>query len=219
MPTKLISCVSLPPATIFSVPIYDFAIANKRLAGRGMEVYFSCCGKSICGGCIHSFSKSGNLGKCPHCNSELSAKTKADVLKEVMNRVAANDPASIYRLANSYQRGLEGFQQDHARAMELYARAAELGYSEAHYLLSDIYYKGGDLKKAKFHGEAAAMAGNEAARYNLGSLEANSGNMERAVKHWMIAASAGGYHAKVDYIIQRRTCEKRISRLDLDSLQ
>jgi hypothetical protein len=28
MPNKLISCVSLPPATILSVPIYDFAQAN-----------------------------------------------------------------------------------------------------------------------------------------------------------------------------------------------
>jgi len=61
--------------------------------------------------------------------------------------------------------------------------------------LYDIYYKGGDLKKAKFHGEAAAMAGNEAARYDLGILESNLGNMERAVKHWMIAASAGDFGA------------------------
>jgi len=57
---------------------------------------------------------------------------------------------------------------------------------------------GGDLKKAKFHYEATAMAGDENARYNLGGLEAQSGNMERAVKHWTIAASAGSYNAMHD---------------------
>jgi hypothetical protein len=32
MPVKLICCMSLPPATISSVPIYDYAIANEELA-------------------------------------------------------------------------------------------------------------------------------------------------------------------------------------------
>jgi TPR repeat protein len=187
--------MSLPPATISSVPIYDFAIANKVLASQGMEVYYSCCGKSICGGCVHSFLLSGNLGKCPHCKSELSAKTNADVLKEVINRVAANDPASIDRLAHYYRHGLEGFQQDRTKAIELFTKSTELGWSNAHYNLGSIYEEGGDLKKAKFHFKAAAMAGHEGARYKLGILESNLGNMERAVKHCMIAASAGGSHA------------------------
>jgi TPR repeat protein len=99
-------------------------------------------------------------------------------------------------LANSYYHGLNGIQQDHARAIELFTRAADLGNIRAHCKLGDVYYgEGGDLKKAKFHFEAAAMAGHEVARYNLGSLENNYGNMERAVKHWTIAASAGHYTA------------------------
>ena len=53
----------------------------------------------------------------------------------------------------------------------------------------------GDLKKAKFHLEAAAMAGHEVARNTLGGMEYNSGNFERAIKHWTIAASAGHYIA------------------------
>jgi len=51
----------------------------------------------------------------------------------------------------------------------------------------------GELKKAKFHNEAAAMAGHELARNNLGNIEAEGGNIEQAVKHWTIAASAGDY--------------------------
>jgi len=59
--------------------------------------------------------------------------------------------------------------------------------------VSDIL-EGGDLKKAKFHFEAAAMAGHEVARYNLARCEKDLGNMERAIKH-LIAASAGCFEA------------------------
>ena len=61
--------------------------------------------------------------------------------------------------------------------------------------LADVYHQGGDLKKTRFHFEAAAMAGNEFARCIVGVMESQSGNMERAVKHWTIAASAGQYNA------------------------
>jgi TPR repeat protein len=112
-----------------------------------------------------------------------------------MKRADANDAASIFVLGQHYQRGLNGFQQDHVKAIELYSRAAELGSRSAHSQLADIYHEGGDMKKAKFHVEAAAVAGNEVARHNLGVMEANSGNVEQAVKHWTIAASAGDYKA------------------------
>ena len=62
MPERLLSCMTLPPATISSVPIADFAEANEELADMSMETYASCCGKSICGGCIHSFGKTRNNG-------------------------------------------------------------------------------------------------------------------------------------------------------------
>ena len=75
--------------------------------------------------------------------------------------------------------------------MELYTRAAELGSGKTHGHLGAHYVGEGDLKKVKFHYEAAAMAGHEGARYNLGCMEYNSGNKERAIKHVMIAAAAG----------------------------
>ena len=83
--------------------------------------------------------------------------------------------------------------------MELYVRAADLSYKMVHHNLGDIYYKGGDMKKAKFHLEVASMARYEVARFNIGMIEANSGNVERAVKHWTIAASAGE-HCAMNYL-------------------
>jgi len=195
IPVALLSCASLPFATISAVPIYNLAIANQELATDAMETYYPCCGKSICGGCVHSFRKSGNDGKCPFCNSNRGGKTDKENVEEIMKRVAANDAVAMGMLAAHYNQGLGGVQQDHIKAIELFTKSAELGCSKAHGSLSDIYRKGGYLKKAKFHFEAAAMAGNEEARCNLALLDANSGNMEQAIKHWTIAASAGSYNA------------------------
>jgi hypothetical protein len=216
MPFRLICCVSLPPATILSVPIYDYAMAHEMLTTETALEYFPCCGKTICRGCDYSFCKSGNEERCPFCNADRCSKTDEQQVEEIRKRVDANDAASTYVLANSYYNGFNGFQQDHTKAIELYARAAELGFSEAHSHLGIMYYEGGDLKKAKIHLEAAAMAGHEAARLNIGSLDYNSGNMERAVKHWTIAASAG-YHAAMHEL--RKLFEKgAVSRETIDSI-
>ena len=201
MPLLLISCMSLPPATISSVPIADFAEANAELASKATEEFYSCCGKSICGGCIYSCIKSGNSGICPFCNAETMRKTVEERVDELMKRVEANDAGAIYLLGNYYYRGDSGLLQDRVRAIELWKQAADLGLNKAHYQLGCIYYKGGDLKKEKFHCEAAAMAGDEQARLNLGTMEAQSGNIGPAVKHWTIAASCGNYKAMQNLLI------------------
>jgi TPR repeat protein len=110
---------------------------------------------------------------------------------KIMKRVEVNDPGAMKMLAGCYYQGLNGLQRDHAKAIELFTKSAELGCSEAHRALGNN--EDGDMKKAKFHLEAAAMLGHENSRCNLGNIEAQSGNMERAVKHWTIAASAGCY--------------------------
>ena len=171
-------------------------IANNRVEGKVMERYYTCCGKSICVGCDYSFDHSGNDDKCPFCNSEREGKTDEERVEQIMKRVAANDAVSICMLARYYYYGgLNGVQQDHAKAIELFTKSADLGCSRAHNNLAGIYHEGGNMKKAKFHVEAAAIAGNEVARYTIGGMEHVAGNVERAVKHWGIAASAGDYGA------------------------
>ena len=194
MPILLISCATLPPVTISSIPIYVFAKANEMLAKEDTEEYYPCCGKTICRGCLYSNIKSGNY-KCPFCNAERIGRTDRELVADMRKRVAANDAASICMLAGYYYQGLYGLQWDRAKAKELYTRAADLGSCRAHYFLAKHYNEGGEMKKAKFHLEASAMAGNEIARNNLGTDECNDGNIEQAVKHWIIGASAGGYHA------------------------
>jgi TPR repeat protein len=178
-----------------SVPIYDYAKANEELAGKSTEAYFSCCGKKVCQGCVHSFYTSGNDEKCPFCNSEQGGKTEEERVQEIMKRVETNDAGAMHLLAGYHNQGIFGLLQDRTKAISLWKQASELGSSRSHFYLGSIYHDGGDMSKAKFHFEAAAMAGHEVARCNLGVIEGKSGIMERAVKHWMIAASTGSYNA------------------------
>jgi TPR repeat protein len=184
-----------------SVPIYDYAEANNMLAAQDMEVYYPCCSKTICGGCVYSFSKSVNGEKCPFCKAQTLGKTDEEEVKEQMKRVEANDAGAIYTLGNCYFHGQLGLLQDRNKAIELWKQATKLGSSEAHFALGCIYDEEGDSKKEKFHYEAAAMAGHDSARYNLGYLEEQSGNMERAVRHFRIGASAGYYKAMDNLLI------------------
>jgi TPR repeat protein len=201
MPAELICCISLPPATVTSVPIDDFAEANGELASMSTDTYYSCCGKSICKGCIYSFCKSGNDEKCPFCKADIIGKTDGETVEEFIKRVEVNDAGAIYVLGNHYHHGQLGLLRDRERAMELWSQAAVLGFSHAHFHLGVYYREGGDSKKSKFHYEAAAMAGHEVARFNLGTMEVQSGNMGQAVKHWTIAASAGEYCAMDNLLI------------------
>jgi TPR repeat protein len=117
--------------------------------------------------------------KCPFCNSDRDSKSDEEQSQDIMTRVVANDAASIYLLANDYYQGLGGLQEESDRAKEiLTTRAADLGASHAHCYLGAMYEDEGDLKKAKFHIEAAAMAGHEVARCNLGIMENSGGNIE-----------------------------------------
>jgi TPR repeat protein len=207
MPTKLINCTSLPDATITSLPIYDFAEANEELAKLETETYYPCCGKIICCGCIQSLVESGNLKQCPYCKAEISMDEENDNIdeenhvKELMKRVEANDPNLIYELANHHHtKGLRGSQEDREKAKELWTQAAKLGSSQAHFKLGVCHSEGGDLKKAKFHFEFAAMAGHEVAREMMGLMEGISGNMEGSIKHLVIAASSGNYSAMHELI-------------------
>ena len=200
MPFQLICCLSLPPATITSVPIYDFQEANEELSTKETAVCYECCGKDICGGCISSCVESGNY-KCPFCKTMRMGKTDDEKIEELLKRVEVNDAGAIYVLGSYYSFEQLGLRQDREKTMELYAQAADLGHSQAHCELGNEYRLDGNLKKAKFHYEAAAMAGHEAARNNLGCMEEHVGNKERAVKHWKIAASAGCQNAMCALLI------------------
>jgi hypothetical protein len=95
-------------------------MANEELANMETETKLSCCGKSICGGCVHSFHKSGGVRNCPFCKTNRIGTTGADHVEELMKRVKANDAGATYVLAGWYHHGgHDGLQQDQDKAKEL----------------------------------------------------------------------------------------------------
>jgi TPR repeat protein len=89
---------------------------------------------------------SGNDENCPFYNSDRrDIKTHQVAVEGIMKWVEVNDAVAIYVIGNYYD-GSGGLQQDLEKAMELYARAAELDNRKASYNLACIYDGGGDLK-------------------------------------------------------------------------
>ena len=85
------------------------------------------------------------------CNSDRASITYEKTAEEIRKRVEANDAGAIYMLARHYYHGHGCFEPDHAKAIDLFNRSANLGFSKAHSRLGYLYHEVGDLKKAKFH--------------------------------------------------------------------
>jgi hypothetical protein len=160
-------------------------------------MYQTCCGRILCRGCVHAHSVAAadtEKEKCVFCRSV--ATSSEEVLGEKMKkRAEANDAWAMLNLGRYYQVGMMGLRQDHAKALDLFHKSAKLENHHAHYILSLRYHEGiiveKDTRKATYHKQLSAMAGNTHARHSLGCDEGNAGNMDRAYKHWMISANDG----------------------------
>jgi len=188
------------------------------------RTYMACCGKMICCGCIYTVQSRAFEARrlkeddiCPFCRTPTPFSDE-EIIKRYKRRVDLNDPEGMNGLASYYANGQYGIPQNHAKALELYRQAAELGCADAYYNIGSAHIRGGgmerDEKKANHYFELAAMGGNINARHNLGCYEGQqAGKMDRALKHFMIATKSGktgslnniehlykhGYATKDDY--------------------
>ena len=156
--------------------------------------YRSCCGKRICSGCVHAVAKRDGVGLCPFCRTPAPTTNEESII-QIKKRVEIGDAEAIYGLGCWYYDGMYGMPQDHNKALELWHRAAELGYAPSYHNIANAYSRGNGVerneKKANHYWELAAMGGVVEARHNLGNAEGRKGNMDRALKHYMIAAGSG----------------------------
>jgi len=161
------------------------------------SMYQSCCGKMLCYGCVHAHVVAAAITerfKCVFCRTKATSSHEEDI-ERIKKRVEANDALAMVNLGTYYQLGMMGLRQDNAKALELFHESAKLENHHAHFNLSVCYQNGSiveiDTRKATYHEQRAAMAGDVQARYNLGCEEGNASNMDRAYKHWMISANDG----------------------------
>ena len=169
--------------------------------------YQSCCGQSICCGCIHApvYDDQGtevDNEKCAFCRTPYPTSNE-DVVKRLKKRLEANDVMAMYHVGNYYRDGRNGFPQDYTKALEHWHKAAELGYAIAYGNIGYAYNNGEgvevDKEKAIHYWELAAISGDVYARSNLGVLAEINGNMDRALNHHMLSVR-GGYSNAVDNI-------------------
>jgi len=162
--------------------------------------YMSCCGKTICSGCIHTpvYDHEGNVvdDTCPFCRSP-PPTSEQDEMQRIQKLVEAGNAKAVHMVGVYYDVGMYGLHQDYAKALEFYHRAAKLGHATSYYQIGVVNDNGRgvevDKKKARHYYELAAMRGDKTARYNLGASEENAGNVDRALKHYMIAVRDGEY--------------------------
>ena len=158
------------------------------------SIFKSCCGKTICNGCVYAMKMSEGKDLCAFCRTPpaISHKEQINRTKKLMDK---GNGEAFYMMGYSYQKGIMGMPQDHQRANELHLKAGELGCARAYHNLGTAYREGFgveiDLKKTKHYYELAAIGGHIKARHNLGCLEGQAGNWDRAMKHWLISARAG----------------------------
>ena len=157
--------------------------------------YKSCCGKEICVGCMHAplYDDQGNVvdeKKCAFCRTPKPTSNE-QILKRERMRMEKDDPIAIGKIGSYYRKGIYGYPQDYRKALELWHRAGELGYTRAYCSIGYAYENGHgvevDKEKAKHYYELAATGGYVDARYNLGLYEMKTGDIDRALRHYMIS--------------------------------
>ena len=170
------------------------------------------------------------VGLCPFCRTPAPDSEK-ELVKRIKKRVEAGDAEAIFGLGGCHSEGVYGLPRDYDKALKLWHRAGELGYTKAYNNVGNAYHFGEgverDEKKADHYFELAAIGGDVTARYNLGNAEWRADNWDRAVKHYMIAAGVGlnnsvkniqqlyrnGHATKEDYAKALRACQKYIDEI------
>ena len=132
-----------------------------------LQKYNTCCGKILCYGCSIASAEQSDESLCPFCRKP-AARSIEERRKRIDRRIELNDPEAIFLFGMYYFEGGVGVEQDIGKAVELLHRATELGSINAHSKVGGLYWRGDgvqvDNKKANYHLEIAAMAGNVRAR-------------------------------------------------------
>ena len=105
-------------------PREDCPICFLPLPAEEGITFESCCGKSICNGCIVAMmlAESEGVDLCAFCRtpSAKSLEEEVERLKKLMER---GNPSAYNNLAGYYAEGTMGLPQDWAKANELWLKA------------------------------------------------------------------------------------------------
>ncbi|KAL7523841.1 hypothetical protein ACHAXR_000357, partial [Thalassiosira sp. AJA248-18] len=113
-------------------PKDDCPICFLRLPLCQSEIeYQSCCGKSLCIGCVYADEFERAAADCPFCRTPIPT-SEDGLLERIKTRVEANDILAMHYLGHQYFFRGNGVPQDYKKALELWNRAAKLGCANSH---------------------------------------------------------------------------------------
>ena len=161
-------------------------------------VYFQCCGKRICNGCVFEnrriILKSGRSHTCPFCRKP-EPHSVEEILRLTKKRMDGGDARAFFNMSLDFLNGRLGLPYDEIRSFDLMLKAAELGSADACYMVGKFFEKGRmvevDHFTAKRFFEIAAKKGDLLARHKLGVFESDEGDEDTAFQHWRMAARGG----------------------------
>ena len=190
------------PICMHTLPIHE-----------GLSVYFSCCSKTVCGGCHfqHQMKSTERGTTCSFCRTTLpksnaETKSNAEILARRRKRAELKDPGDLHHLALDYGYGHYGLPVDQTKCIELLRQSAGLGHPAAQYQLGKFHYDGEmgleqNEEEALKYWEKAAEGGCLDARHNLGCIEGGNDADVAAMRHWRLSAS-GGYKKSMGVLIE-----------------
>ena len=172
---------------------------------ESLQMYFSCCGKTLCGGCEyqHQMKSSGEL-TCAFCREPIP-KSDEERLARLGKRVKLKDPDALQNLGVLYYTGAYGLSVNQKKGIGLLREAADLDCTVAQYQLGTFHYNGEmGLEENKEEGikywEKAAEGGDVVARHNLGHVQKNNCDFVSAMRCWRLSASGGIRRSMEDLI-------------------
>jgi len=120
-----------PPKEDCEICMLPMPYPYDHLPNSGAQpMYQSCCGKTICNGCVFTSvdeMKKGNIKKwCPYCRIPVY-RSKKEYIERLVNRTELNDAEAFYELGQFYTQGGMNISQDKNKGFPLLNRAAELG--------------------------------------------------------------------------------------------
>ena len=172
------------------------------------SMYMSCCGKTICLGCLHQSHKwAATMGleytcafcRCPDPKGDDQQKVDDMWNARLFNRVQNhNDPKAMYCLALAYLDG-DRVPHDVKKGIEYLRKGADLGSPQAARSLSAVYREGypgaaidkDPIKEKRYLEIAAYRGGDDRAWHNLGVILDGEGKSNDSIYHFCTAASYG----------------------------
>ncbi|KAL7539282.1 hypothetical protein ACHAWF_006363, partial [Thalassiosira exigua] len=158
--------------------------------------YKTCCGKTICDGCIVAMTNemATEIG-CSFCRASIHCSNK-EWFKRIDTRIKHNDGDAHIMLGWAHHNGFQGLVPNKKKAFEHWLKGSELGATEGHNVVAMAYFEGRGVQKneerAFRYMELAALGGDAISRHNLAAYELRERNsLERSLKHFMIAAASG----------------------------